>query len=392
MHLTLRQKVAFGVGAVGKDMVYMLSANYVMFYYQDILGLSPSFVGLILMIARIFDAVNDPFMGILVAKTKSRFGRFRPWLVSGTVLNALVLVAMFAAPSLEGTGLMVFFAVIYILWGTTYTMMDIPYWSMIPAITDTPKDTEQLSVIGRTCAGVGSALIQMLTLMFVGIFGGGTDRAGFRMVAIIVAVIFVVTEVFCALSIRERDGETMQTASIGEMFRALFANDQALVVVLTIVLINTAQLADKFNFPQPGTDRTVTLSKSILKAGEAAHYFEAHTIPTLLSSTEKGDITTNGTNTFTVVMGGDRNALKNFIEEFSGGKFIILYKHIKDTVWHIIGEAERPMILGNTETKDDADGRYSTLTFTRPSVYLDCLVDFGSNGSIQDLLDGNPSA
>ncbi|MBR0164874.1 MAG: MFS transporter [Lachnospiraceae bacterium] len=240
MHLTLRQKVAFGVGAVGKDMVYMLSANYVMFYYQDILGLSPSFVGLILMIARIFDAVNDPFMGILVAKTKSRFGRFRPWLVSGTVLNALVLVAMFAAPSLEGTGLMVFFAVIYILWGTTYTMMDIPYWSMIPAITDTPKDTEQLSVIGRTCAGVGSALIQMLTLMFVGIFGGGNDRAGFRMVAIIVAVIFVVTEVFCALSIRERDGETMQTASIGEMFRALFANDQALVVVLTIVLINTA--------------------------------------------------------------------------------------------------------------------------------------------------------
>ena len=163
-------------------------------------------------------------------------------------------------------------------------------------------------------------------------------------------------------------------------------------IAYQIVLINTAQLADKFNFPQPGTDRTVTLSKSILKAGEAAHYFEAHTIPTLLSSTEKGDITTNGTNTFTVVMGGDRNALKNFIEEFSGGKFIILYKHIKDTVWHIIGEAERPMILGNTETKDDADGRYSTLTFTRPSVYLDCLVDFGSNGSIQDLLDGNPSA
>lgn len=160
-------------------------------------------------------------------------------------------------------------------------------------------------------------------------------------------------------------------------------------IAYQIVLINTGQLADKFNFPQPGNDRTVTLTKNILKQGEAAHYFEAHTIPTLLSSTEKGDITTNGTNTFTVVMGGDRNALKDFIEEFSGGKFIILYKHIKDTVWHIIGEAERPMILGNTETKDDADGRYSTLTFTRPSVYLDCLVDFGDNGSIQDLLNGN---
>lgn len=162
-------------------------------------------------------------------------------------------------------------------------------------------------------------------------------------------------------------------------------------IAYQVVLIETSQLANPFAFPQPGTDRTVTLSKSILKPGEAAHYFEAHTIPTLLSSTEKGDITTNGTNTFTVIMGGDRTALKNFIEEFSGGKFIILYKHIKDTVWHIIGEAERPMILGNTETKDDADGRYSTLTFTRQSVYLDCLVDFGTNGSIQDLLDGNPA-
>lgn len=162
-------------------------------------------------------------------------------------------------------------------------------------------------------------------------------------------------------------------------------------IAYQVVLIEASQLANPFAFPQPGTDRTVTLSKSILKPGEAAHYFEAHTIPTLLSSTEKGDITTNGTNTFTVIMGGDRTALKNFIEEFSGGKFIILYKHIKDTVWHIIGEAERPMILGNTETKDDADGRYSTLTFTRQSVYLDCLVDFGTSGSIQDLLDGNPA-
>lgn len=162
-------------------------------------------------------------------------------------------------------------------------------------------------------------------------------------------------------------------------------------IAYQVVLIATDQLADKFNFPQPGADRTVTLSKSILKAGEAAHYFEAHTIPTLLSSSEKGDVTTTGTNTFIVVMGGDRTALKNFIEEFAGGKFIILYKHIKDTVWHIIGEAERPMLLSTTEMKDDADGRYSTLTFTRPSVYLDCLVDFGSNGSIQDLLDGNPS-
>ncbi len=240
MKLTLKQKAAFGIGAVGKDMVYALSSSYVMYYYKDIIGLSASFVGLILMIARIFDAVNDPFMGVLVAKTRTRWGKFRPWLVSGTVLNALVLYALFTAPDLKGGAIMAFFAVIYILWGTTYTMMDIPYWSMIPAITSTPADTENLSVIGRTCAGVGFALVNMATMLLVGILGGDSERLGFSRVALIVAVIFVITEVICAISVREREDASMQTSSVREMFRALFANDQALIVVLAIVLINSA--------------------------------------------------------------------------------------------------------------------------------------------------------
>lgn len=214
MELTTKQKAAFGIGAVGKDMVYALSASYVMYYYQDVLGLPATFVGLILMIARVFDAFNDPFMGVLVAKTRTRWGRFRPWILSGTVLNAVVLYALFAAPVLEGADMMVYFSVIYILWGVTYTMMDIPYWSMIPAVTRTPADRENLSVVGRTCAGVGSALI--------------------------VAVIFVVTEILCCASVKETSGGEMKTATVGEMFKALFANDQALVVVGSIVLINSA--------------------------------------------------------------------------------------------------------------------------------------------------------
>ncbi len=240
MKLSVKQKAAFGIGAVGKDMVYALSASYVMYYYQDILGLSSAFVGFILMLARIFDAVNDPFMGVLVAKTRSRFGKFRPWLLSGTILNALVLYGLFSAPDLKGGALMAFFSVMYIVWGVTYTMMDIPYWSMIPAITSTPADTENLSVVGRTCAGVGSALIAMGTVLMVNRLGGGNERIGFSKVALIVAVIFIVTEVICVLSVREKEDASMETASVGEMFRALFANDQALTVVLGIVLINSA--------------------------------------------------------------------------------------------------------------------------------------------------------
>ncbi len=240
MKLTGRQKAAYGIGAIGKDMVYALSASYVMYYYQDIMGLSASFVGFILMIARVFDAINDPFMGILVAKTQTKWGRFRPWLFSGTVLNAFVLYALFKAPSLAGTGLMVYFSVVYILWGMTYTMMDIPYWSMIPAVTDTPQDRENLSVVGRTCAGVGNALITVFTVKAVAMLGAGSERAGFGKLALIVAVLFILTEVITCLSVKEQRMEKMQTNTIPEMFRALFANDQAMVTVMTIILINCA--------------------------------------------------------------------------------------------------------------------------------------------------------
>lgn len=240
MKLTAKQKAAFGIGAVGKDMVYALSASYVMYFYQDVLRLSATFVGLILMIARVFDALNDPFMGVIVAKTRTRWGRFRPWILTGTVLNALVLYALFAAPDLSQAGMMVYFSIVYILWGVTYTMMDIPYWSMIPAVTSTPADRENLSVVGRTCAGVGAALIAMFTMLLVGALGGDSERAGFNYVALIVSVVFVVTEIVCCAEMKESNQTEMKTATVKEMFRALFSNDQAIVVVLSIVLINSA--------------------------------------------------------------------------------------------------------------------------------------------------------
>ena len=238
MKLTRSQTAAFGIGAVGKDMVYALSASYVMYFYQDILGLSATFVGLILMIARVFDALNDPFMGILVAKTRTRWGRFRPWLFSGTVLNAVVLYALFAAPDLSESGMMVYFAIVYIVWGTTYTMMDIPYWSMIPAVTEMPKDRENLSVVGRTCAGIGSAVIQVGTLLMVSALGGGNERTGFGLVALIVAVIFIAAEILCCFKVKEQRLEKVETSTVGQMFKALFSNDQALITVLAILLVN----------------------------------------------------------------------------------------------------------------------------------------------------------
>ena len=245
--LTGREKFGYSLGAVAKDMVYMLSASYVLYYFQDIMGVSAVAMGIILLVARIFDAFNDPIMGIIVAKTKTKIGKFRPWLLIGTLTNAVILVLMFSCPvNLSPAGLIAYAAVFYILWGVTYTMMDIPYWSMIPAFTKGGKEREGLTTLARSCAGVGSAIITIITMMSVyalgRVFTGGdaasVERVGFQWFAIIVAAIFVVFIIITCISVKERSTVDMKTATVGQMFKALLQNDQAVAVVIAIVVVN----------------------------------------------------------------------------------------------------------------------------------------------------------
>ena len=239
MKLSVGEKVSYGLGAIGKDMVYMLSAGYILYYYQDVLGVSAIAMGMILMAARVFDAFNDPVMGVIVAKTKTKWGKFRPWLLIGTVLNAIVLYLMFAAPpAFDGKGMVAYAAVIYVLWGVTYTMMDIPFWSMIPAFTEGGKERENLSTLARSCAGVGSAIITILTMKCVYLLGQGDERIGFRWFALIVAILFVLFTLITCVVIKEKSTVDVDSPSVSEMFRALLRNDQAMTVVIAIVLIN----------------------------------------------------------------------------------------------------------------------------------------------------------
>ena len=249
--LSGKSKLSYALGAVGKDMVYMLSASYVLYYFQDLLGVKAWIMGIILLAARVFDAFNDPIMGAVVAKTRTRWGKFRPWLMIGTVTNAVILYLMFAAPlDLSARGMVAYAAVFYILWGVTYTMMDIPYWSMIPAFTQGGKERENLTTIARTAAGVGAAIVTILTMkavpwlgrLFAGTKAGDqmVEIVGFKWFALIIGVLFILFIGLTCLNIKEKSTAEMKSASVGEMFKALIQNDQAMTVTVAIVLVNTA--------------------------------------------------------------------------------------------------------------------------------------------------------
>ena len=181
--VTRTAKYSFGIGAFGKDLVVNLIGIYLMFYLTDVLGVSAAFVGTLYFVARIWDAINDPVMGYLVDRTKTKWGKFRPWILVGTLLNSIVIVILFTNFHLQGLALYTFVAIMYILWGMTYTVMDVPYWSWLPNLTNNPVEREEVSFVPRIFASLSNLLFGTLgfTLVyfFANNFGNGSISSGF---------------------------------------------------------------------------------------------------------------------------------------------------------------------------------------------------------------------
>lgn len=137
-------------------------------------------------------------------------------------------------------------------------------------------------------------------------------------------------------------------------------------ITYQVYLIDITQIDRSVAFPKPNANRQVGTIPML--AGQFMQYFESHDFPTYLGTGEKGDISSSGKNTFTIIMGGIRDKLMTFAEDHVGGKFIILFKEIESSQWEILGSVERPIILQTFEAKNDKDGRYVTYTFERNSV------------------------
>ena len=246
--LSWKAKISFGIGAFGKDAVYAIVSTFFMLYLTDYRGVAPAFVGVLFMVARIWDAFNDPFMGMVVDNTRSKWGKFRPWILIGTLLNAVVLILMYLDNGLTGGSYKVWCAVFYILWGMTYTIMDIPYWSMVPALTDDENERSQVSAIPRIFASCAWLVIGSFGLAMVSALGKGNDVKGFSLLAIGISIIFVIASVITVLNVKERVvTQKQEKTSVKGMINVLFKNDQVKVILGIALLFNIAyQLSNSF--------------------------------------------------------------------------------------------------------------------------------------------------
>lgn len=234
-------KYPFAFGALGKDLIYGMIATFSMIYFTDILKVSPAFIGTMFFAAKLWDAFNDLIMGMIVDNTRSRWGKFIPWLVIGTLINSVVFVVLFTDFHLSGTALCIFATVAYILWGMTYTIMDIPYWSIIPTLTSDPEEREKVSVLPRIFASIGQSLI--IAGFGVQIIKGlGGDYTGYHRFAIIIAAMFIFTIGVCVLNLPkgQQNSGKQEKLKFSDIFTVIKKNDQLRWAVCLILLYNVA--------------------------------------------------------------------------------------------------------------------------------------------------------
>ncbi|HAS8152237.1 melibiose:sodium transporter MelB [Vibrio vulnificus] len=244
--ITLQTKLSYGLGALGKDFACAPIYIFLMFYFTDVAGLSAAFVGTIFLAARIIDAITDPMMGVIVDNTRSKFGKFRPWIVIGTLLNAIVLVGLFSSHMFEGTTLYIYAAAAYILWGLTYTIMDIPYWSMIPALSSSRQEREKLVVWPRLFASLAWFITGTYGLHIVGELGNGNQGDGFFNVAMLIAVLFVMSAFLIARNVKEKaapaNAKPAEKFSFKDVLTIIGKNDQLKALIGTVLSFQIANL------------------------------------------------------------------------------------------------------------------------------------------------------
>lgn len=211
------------IGAIGKDAICNLVGAFLMLYFTDTLGLNPAFVGVLFAVARIWDAVNDPMMGMICDNTRTRFGKFRIWLIIGTLVNSVFFILLFTTLGIEkGSPTMyIYVSVMYVLYGMTYTIMDVPYWSWLPNLSSNPEERESISVIPRIFASLGGFIVCTFGLRAINFFnnkfGDNTvmqkqangsfvniSETGFTAVAVCIVVIFIVCIGITVFNVKEK--------------------------------------------------------------------------------------------------------------------------------------------------------------------------------------------
>lgn len=202
--LGLGGKIGYGIGEVGLNLLVGGISNYLFFFYTDVFGLMASAVGILMVVTRILDAINDPVMGFISDRTKSRWGKFRPYLLYGSMPVAILTVLTFTTPNIPLGWKILWAYVTFNLWEMAFTFIAVPYNALSANLSTDSQERSSISSIKTIFASLGSMIVAVLAKPMTEALGKGNLQKGYFLTFLIFAAISVVIFTLCFLFTREK--------------------------------------------------------------------------------------------------------------------------------------------------------------------------------------------
>ena len=200
--LDKRTKWSYCIGATGRDAAYALVSMYLILYVQYTVNLTSAQFATIsaaMIVCMIWDAVNDLLMGIIIENTNFSMGKFKPWILIGSITNAVIIVCLFTIRP-TGWGFVAFYGLFYLFWGMTYTMNDIAYWGVLPSLSSDPGTRDSLLATMSVFICIGQFSVAGVVPVVI----AGNAVMAYRIVALVVAFALIAFQLLTAFGIKER--------------------------------------------------------------------------------------------------------------------------------------------------------------------------------------------
>lgn len=237
--LSISEKISYGAGDIASNFVWGMVTSYLLFFYTDIFGITAAAAGTLFLVTRLWDAINDPIMGIIIDKTKSKYGKTRPYLLYLPIPLAIIGVATFITPDFSDTGKLVYAYITYTLLGMVYTAINLPYGVLMTRMTRDSGEKGELNSyrgIGRT---IGAIIVSACTLPLAIFLGNGNQQIGFPIAmgiySVIAVLLFWITFKYC----KERVNQQTAVKSKSKVSKSLvdmLKNKYWVIIAISTIL------------------------------------------------------------------------------------------------------------------------------------------------------------
>lgn len=253
--ISIKEKIGYGLGDTASNLFFQTFMLFLLFFYTDIFGISAAAAGTMFLVTRIWDTINDPIMGVIADRTKSRWGKFRPWILWTVIPFGIAGFLTFTTPDLSVTGKIIYAYITYTFMGMAYTAINIPYSALMGVMTSNSLERTTLSSYRFVGAFAGGLIVQGSTLHLIEFFGQGNDARGYQLTIGLFAVLAIIFFLITFATTKERvQPDVKQKTTLAKDLRDLANNGPWIVLfflgifTLTFVSIRNGSIMYYFKY------------------------------------------------------------------------------------------------------------------------------------------------